>query len=195
MFYDLNCKIVNTYNFPSDIEILLLELALAKRKWLILGLYKTLSLRSEIFISEVTNSLIFYCEKYDNVPPGDFIITSENHHLKDFTNSNDFENLIKEGTCFKWTSPTTNDPFLTNTKCYFIKFWTNKTGIPDHHKLIYTFLNLHTLMENLSLFTIDALKTLTKNYSRRNRLGKIFLKIWKTLVFPLKRFMTLSRTY
>ena len=33
---------------------------------------------------------------------GDFnIITSENHHLKDFTDSNDFENLIKEPTCFK----------------------------------------------------------------------------------------------
>ena len=34
---DLNCKFVNTYNFPTDIEILPLELALIKRKWLILG--------------------------------------------------------------------------------------------------------------------------------------------------------------
>ena len=39
---DLNCKIVNTENFPTDMEIL------------ILGLYKTPSLTSEIFISEVT---------------------------------------------------------------------------------------------------------------------------------------------
>ena len=40
LFYvnqDLNCKIVNTYNFPIVIEILPLELALTKRKWLILG--------------------------------------------------------------------------------------------------------------------------------------------------------------
>ena len=45
LFYvsqDLNCKIVNTYNFPSDIEILPLELALTKEKWLILGLHQTL---------------------------------------------------------------------------------------------------------------------------------------------------------
>ena len=34
---DLNCEIVNMYNFPTDIEILPLELALIKRKWLILG--------------------------------------------------------------------------------------------------------------------------------------------------------------
>ena len=50
------------YNFPSDIEVLSLELALTKTKWLILGLYKTPSLRSEIFISEVTKALTFYSE-------------------------------------------------------------------------------------------------------------------------------------
>ena len=60
LFYisqDLNCKIVNTYNFLTDIEILPLELALTKRKWVILGLHKTPSLRSEMFISEVTDFL------------------------------------------------------------------------------------------------------------------------------------------
>ena len=44
LFYvnqDLNFKIVDTYNFPTGIEILLLELALKKTMWLILGLYKT----------------------------------------------------------------------------------------------------------------------------------------------------------
>ena len=44
LFYvnqDLNFKIVDTYNFPTGIEILLLELALKKTMWLILGLSKT----------------------------------------------------------------------------------------------------------------------------------------------------------
>ena len=62
MFYvnqDLNCKIVDTYNFPTYIEILPLELALTKRKWFILGLYETQSLRSEIFILEVSKTLEF----------------------------------------------------------------------------------------------------------------------------------------
>ena len=31
---DLNCKITNTNNFPTEIEILLLELVITKRKWL-----------------------------------------------------------------------------------------------------------------------------------------------------------------
>ena len=60
---DLNCKIVNTYSFPTDIEILPLELALTKRKYLVLSLYKTPYSRSEIFISEVTKALTFYSKK------------------------------------------------------------------------------------------------------------------------------------
>ena len=114
---DLNYKIVNTHNCSTDIEILPLELASTKRKWLILGLYKTPSLGSEIFVSEVTKALTFYKEKYNNILlMSDFNMTSENRHQKDFTDSNDFENLIKEPTCFKSTSPTTIDVFLTNRK-------------------------------------------------------------------------------
>ena len=71
---------------------------------------------------------------------GDFNMTPENHHLKDFTDSNDFDNLIKEPTCFKSTSPTTIDLFLTNRKGCFMKSSTNETGISDHHKPMYTFL-------------------------------------------------------
>ena len=71
---------------------------------------------------------------------GDCNMTPENHHLKDFTDSNNYENLVKEPTCFKSTSPTTIDLFLANRKGRFMKFSTNETGISDHHKLIYTFL-------------------------------------------------------
>ena len=99
LFYvnqDLNSKIVNTYNFLNDIEILPLELALTKRKWLILVLHKTPSLRSEIFISEVNKAMTFNSEKYYYVLlMGDFNITPENHHLKDFTESNDIEKKDK----------------------------------------------------------------------------------------------------
>ena len=111
------------------------------KKQFILGLCKTSPLRSEIFISEVTKALTFYNEKNDNMLlMGNFNMTSENHHLKYSTDSNDFENLIKELTCFKSTSPTTSDLFLTNRKGCFMKSSTNETGISDHCKLIYSFL-------------------------------------------------------
>ena len=59
---------------------------------------------------------------------GDFNMTAENHHLKDFTDSNDeFKNLINESTCFKSTWPTTIDLFLTNRKGFLTKSPTNET--------------------------------------------------------------------
>ena len=98
-------------------------------------------MRSEIFVPEVTKALTFYSEKYDNILlMGDFHMTPENHHLKDFTDSNNFENLIKEPTSFKSPLPTTIELFLTNRKGCFMKSSTNKTGISDHHKLINNFL-------------------------------------------------------
>ena len=98
-------------------------------------------MRSEILISEVTKALTFYSEKYDKILlMGDCNMTSENHHLKDFTDSNEFENLIKEPTCVKSTSPTIIDLLLTNRKCCFMKSSTNETGMSDHQKLVYTFL-------------------------------------------------------
>ena len=62
-----------------------------------LRLYKTPSLRSEYSISKVSEALAFYCDKYDNILlMRNFKLTPENPHLKDFTNSNDSENLISQ---------------------------------------------------------------------------------------------------
>ena len=90
LFYvnqDLKCKIVNTSNFPTDIEILSLEPVLLNK---MVHFRITPTLRPEFFL-EVTKALTFYSEKYDNaLLMGDFNMIPENHHLKDFTDSTDF---------------------------------------------------------------------------------------------------------
>ena len=144
---------------------------------------------SEFFLSEVTKALTFYKENNNMPLMGDFNMTSENRHQKDFTNSSDFENLLKEPTCFKSTSPTTIDVFLTNGKDWFMKSFTNKTEISGHQKLIYRFLKSTYAKGKPTFVYYRNLKTLTKRF-----LIKIFLKISKTLVIHLKCFMTLSRT-
>ena len=120
---------------------------------------------------------------------GDFNITPENHHVKNFIDCNDFETKIKEPACFKSFSPTTNDLFLTNRKGCFMKSSTDKTGMSDHARLICTFLKSTYAKRKHKFVTIDASKNVTKNYLR-----KIFLKISKTFVIRLKFFMSLSRT-
>ena len=85
------------------------------------------------YISEVTSD----SEEYDNVLlMSDFNMTPEIHHLRNFTETNDFENLIIQPTCFKSTSSTTIDL----RKGWFMKSSTNETGISDHKKLICIFL-------------------------------------------------------
>ena len=48
LFYvnqDLNCKVLTNYPMRQDFEILALELKLSKTNWLIIGTYKSPSLR------------------------------------------------------------------------------------------------------------------------------------------------------
>ena len=98
----------------------------------------------------------------------DFNMTPRNHHLKDFIDSNNFENLIKEPTCFKSTSPTTIDLFLTNCNGCSIRSSTNETGLSDHHKLIYTFLK-STYAKGKTKFIIDAcFKNFNKELIKKN---------------------------
>ena len=47
LFYvnqNLNCKVLNKYPMPQDLEILILELKLSKTNWLVIGTYKPPSL-------------------------------------------------------------------------------------------------------------------------------------------------------
>ena len=81
-------------------------------------------------MSEVIKALTDYSEKCEHVLLiGDFNRAYENYYLKDFTDSNDFENLINQPTYFKSISAKTIGLFLTNTKSCFLKSSTNKTGI------------------------------------------------------------------
>ena len=99
---------------------------------------------------------------------GDFNMTHEKHHLKDFTDANHFESLIKEPTCFKSTSPTTIDLFLTNTKGCFMKYSTNETGISDHHKLIYTFLKYTFAKRKPKFVYYRCFKNFNKELFKKN---------------------------
>ena len=54
-----------------------------------------------------------------------------------------FNNLIKEKTCFASSSGTSIDVFLTNKPRSFQNTVVCETGLSDHHKMIATFLRSH----------------------------------------------------
>ena len=82
--------------------------------------------------------MIITYDTYDNyLIMGDFNTERSDFFLKTFLNSNNLYKLVKSNTWFKGKD-TCIDLFLTNRK-YSFKFsgW-YKTGISDHHDMIYT---------------------------------------------------------
>ena len=105
LFYpneNLPGKIINSYNFKKNSEIILFEFSVSNKKWLLLGNYKPPSQNDLSFINELNLALNFCSPIYENfVLLGDFNMSTENPNLKNFMCSFDFERLIDSPTCYK----------------------------------------------------------------------------------------------
>ena len=107
---NLPCKIINSYKFKENSEIILFEFSAPNKKRLLLGNYKPLSQNYLSFISELNLALNFFSPIYENfVLLGDFNLSSENPNFKNFMCSFDLESLINSPTCYKSTNPTSID--------------------------------------------------------------------------------------
>ena len=137
----LPSKIINSYKFKENSEIIVFQFSGSNKKWLLLGNYRPPSQNDLSFISELNIALNFFSPIYENsVLLGDFNLSTENPNLKNFMCSFDLESLINSPTCYKSTNPSCIDLILTNKKNYFTKSATFETGLSDHHKLITTIL-------------------------------------------------------
>ena len=161
-------KIINSYKFKENSEIIVFEFSVSNKKWLLLGNYKPPSQNDLSFINELNLALNFFSPIYENfVLLGDFNLSTENPNLKNFMCSFDLESLINSPTCYKSTNPSCIDLILTNKKNHFMKSATFETGLSDHHKLITTILR----------------KTISKGNSK-----KMFYRDYKR--FDQKKFET-----
>ena len=110
-----------TYSSNLDIETLLVEINLGKRKWFLNGSCNP----NKIPIShhlECLNSLLDeYSKKYENYTViGDFNVNTSDSSMKEFCSLNELKNLINEATCYKRSEkPTCIDLILTNQPTLF----------------------------------------------------------------------------
>ena len=132
-------KIINTYKFKENSQIILFEFSVSNKKRLLLGNYRPPSQNDLSFINELTLALNFFSPIYENFALlGDFNLCTENPNLKNFICSFDLESLIDSSTCYKSINPTCIELILTNKKNHFMKSATFETDFSDHHKLIAT---------------------------------------------------------
>ena len=100
---------VKTYRIPSEIEIIVLELIIKKVRWLLLNLYRPPNQCSKFFFNEVEKGLEFYRSKYEKfVLIGDLNCEPSDSVIRDFMDSYNFTNMVKDPTCFK----SSNQPVL-----------------------------------------------------------------------------------
>ena len=160
-------KIINSYKFKENSEIIVFEFSVSNKKWLLLGNYRPPSQNDLSFISELNLALNFFSPIYENfVLLGDFNLSTENPNLKNFMCSFDLESLINSPTCYKSTNPSCIDLILTNKKNHFMKSATFETGLFDHHELITTILRKTISKGNSKKCSTGIIRDLTTRHSK-----------------------------
>ena len=113
-------KIINSYKFKENSEIIVFEFSVSNKNWLLLGNYRPPSQNYLPVINELNLALNFFSSIYENsFLLGDFSLSTENPNLKNFMCSFDLESLINLPTCYKSTNPSCIDLILTNKKNRF----------------------------------------------------------------------------
>ena len=128
------------YKISSDIQALVFETNLRKEKWFFLSIYKSPSQNSQYFLDSLHNIIDFYSGAYDDhIVLSDFNMDPSHTQLAGFMGHYNYNNLIKNNTCFKGDGSCI-DLILTNRKYCFKNTSSFETGISDHHHLIYSIL-------------------------------------------------------
>ena len=135
------CSEIPTPNLPGDIEALFIEINLRNQKILLVGTYKPPTQENPYFVEHIVKQISEL--KYDRVIlMGDFNLEEENMHLDALKTDLNLENLIKQPTCFMSVShPSCIDHIWVNEKKRFINSGVLESGLSDHHKMVFTFLN------------------------------------------------------
>ena len=117
---DIPSKIL-TYNSNCDIETLLDEINLRKRRWLLYGSYNPRKSQISHHLECLNSLLDEYSRKCENyVFIGDFSVNTSDSSVKEFCSWNGLKNLINQPTCYKNSEKTTYiDLILTNQPTLF----------------------------------------------------------------------------
>ena len=127
-----------------DGEGMFIEINLRKRKWLLFCGYNPYKAVIKDFLNELSTNLDPLIGQYDNlIIMGDFNSECNESNMSIFCETYDFQNLIKEPTCFKNPlSPSSIDVILTNRKTCFQNSSTLDTSLSDFHKMTITVMKM-----------------------------------------------------
>ena len=181
---DIPSKFISVRSL-HDIEILVIEINLRKRKWALLGSYNPHRSNIKYHVECLNRILDEISTQYDNyIVFGDFNVSVEEDSMDQFCNLNDLKNLITQPTCYKnFDNPTSIDLILTNKPTYFQNSKVFETGISDFHLLTVTELKMSfqklkpkiITYRDYKKFNNDTFRSELTNYSTSDNNLYIFL--------------------
>ena len=100
---------------------------------------------------------------------GDFNTEPTNQEMTTFMSGNDFINIIKSNTCFKISTGICIDLILTNKLKSFRNTGVIKTGVSNHHLLIFLFLKTPSQKCHQINYVIVSINCLIKCFWRMSQ--------------------------
>ena len=154
---DLPFNELKSHTLPSDIECTFAELRIRQSKWLVVAGYNPHKKNISYFLSNIGRELDKYLSKYDNLLIlGDWNSAVTEKEMKEFCETYNLENLIKDPTCYKSIeNPSSIDIMLTNKKLRFQNSMTLETDISDFHKMTVTYMKKNLLVSLKILILIQ----------------------------------------
>ena len=136
---DIPCRQISLH-YDLKIELIIIEINLKKRKWVLLCIYNPHKEMIRNFLSSLCSILDELTVKYENIIIlGDFNCEMKEESMNTFCNTYNLKCLVKEKTCFKNIhNPSCIDLILTNKPRYFQNTCVIETGLSDFHKLTLT---------------------------------------------------------
>ena len=137
---DITCRELKDHPPLKKFEGIFLGLNLKRSKSLVFGGYNPSKGNIANFVKGLGPTLDRYMPKFDNfLLLGDFNSEMTENTMKEFSDTYNLSNLIKEPTCFKnLLNPSLIDLILTNRPRSFQNSKPIETGLSDHHKLTIT---------------------------------------------------------
>ena len=137
---NLITRLLSRHSFPHDIEILLIELNLRKKKWLICCCYNPHKNLIKYHLKELAKGIQIYSNNYHGILlMSDFIAKVSETSFSSFCELYEVKSIINQSTCYKnSTNPLCIDLFLTNSPNSFQRSTVVETSITDFDKCIVT---------------------------------------------------------
>ena len=168
---DLGSKELHGINrsLDFDFEGIFFEINLRKCKWLVLGGYNNNKTNIDKLLACAGPVLDQQMSKLDNfLILGDLNSEIKEPSMKDFCDTYNLKNLVKDPTCFKNPlNPSSIDVILTNKWRSFQNSQVVETGLSDHHKMTITVMKvtvtkqapIHIKYRNMNFFNNSAFRS------------------------------------